>query len=90
MLHEPHADLRLNEADSETNDFACKSARKVVEALDDAYHLLRNMTDSVPDLTLSDPYCSVSDAACLDNLLWQLTNRVSSLLYSTALQPVSK
>ncbi len=41
MLHEPHADLRLNEADSETNDFACKSARKVVEALDDAYHLLR-------------------------------------------------
>ncbi len=68
MLHEPHADLRLNEADSETNDFACKSARKVVEALDDAYQRFRDMTDSKRDVTLSDHYCSVCDAACLDDL----------------------
>lgn len=61
-LHEPYADLRLNDSNSDANDFLCGSARKVVEALDDAYHLLRTMAESVPDITLSDPYCSVSDA----------------------------
>lgn len=59
-LHEPHADLKLNESDSDIEDFACKSSRKVVEALDDAYRLLRSMVDLVPDITLSDPYCWVS------------------------------
>lgn len=59
-LHEPHADLKLNELDSEANDFTCKSAHKVGEALDDAYHLLRTMADSVSDITLADPYCVVS------------------------------
>jgi len=82
MLHEPHADLRLNEADSETNDFACKSARKVVEALDDAYHLLRNMTDSVPDVTLSDPYCSSTlfhcSATCFEIIQKSLRNSPTS------------
>ncbi|KLO12870.1 hypothetical protein SCHPADRAFT_904697 [Schizopora paradoxa] len=58
ILHEPHADLRLNESDYGTDDFACKSARKVVEALDDACRLFRTMAESVPDITLSDPYCS--------------------------------
>lgn len=65
MLHEPHADLRLNESKSQTNDFACKSARKIIEVL---YHLHRSITDSVLDITLCDPYCVVSDAACLDTL----------------------
>lgn len=63
-LHEPHADLKLSELDSASNEFACRSARKVMEALDDAYHLLRTMADSVPDVTLSDPFCSVSNDRC--------------------------
>ena len=61
LLHEPHANYTLNESDSFAYDFECRSARNVIDAVDDAYHLLRAMTESVPDVTLSDPFCSVKN-----------------------------
>lgn len=61
LLHEPHADYTVNDCDSDAYDFECRSARNVLDAVNDAYHLLRSMTESVPDVTLSDPFCSVSN-----------------------------